>query len=81
MVVSKNSRSDKRSDRHAATENVQRRYTLATELGMTENAVNVAIHRLRKRYREVLQEQITETLDDTSQMDDEIRSLFAALDP
>ena len=55
--------------------------TVAAELGMTENAVNVAIHRLRKRYRQILEEQIAETLDDTMQMDDEIRSLFAALRP
>ena len=53
--------------------------TVAAQLGMTENAVNVAIHRLRKRYRQLLEEQIAETLDDTTQMDDEIRSLFAAL--
>ena len=53
--------------------------TVATQLGMTENAVNVAIHRLRKRYRQLLEEQIAETLDDAAQMDDEIRSLFAAL--
>jgi RNA polymerase sigma factor (sigma-70 family) len=53
--------------------------TLAARLGITENAVNVAIHRLRKRYREILEEHIAETLEDKSQLDDEIRSLFAAL--
>jgi RNA polymerase sigma-70 factor (ECF subfamily) len=52
---------------------------LAARLGMTEDAVNVAIHRVRKRYREILVEHIAETLDDVSQLDDEIRSLFAAL--
>jgi RNA polymerase sigma factor (sigma-70 family) len=53
--------------------------TLAAELGMTESAVSVAIHRLRKRYREVLKEQIAATLDDSSELDDEIRALFDAL--
>ena len=52
---------------------------LADQLGMTERAVNVAVYRLRKRYREILQEQIAATLDDTSELDDEIRSLFDAL--
>jgi RNA polymerase sigma-70 factor (ECF subfamily) len=53
--------------------------TLAARLGMTGDAVNTAVHRLRKRYREILVEHIAETLDDPSQMDDEIRALFAAL--
>ncbi len=53
--------------------------TLAAELGKTEEAVNMAVHRLRKRYRELLQEEIAATLDDQSEMEDEIRSLFAAI--
>jgi hypothetical protein len=46
---------------------------------MSEGAVHNASHRLRKRYREILQEQIVATLDDPSELDDEIRSLFDAL--
>jgi RNA polymerase sigma-70 factor (ECF subfamily) len=53
--------------------------TLAAQLGTTEGAVHTAVHRLRKRYREILQEQIGATLDAPSEMDDEIRSLFAAI--
>ncbi len=53
--------------------------TLAAELGKTEEAVNMAVHRLRKRYREILEEQIAATLDDPSEMEDEIRSLFEAI--
>jgi RNA polymerase sigma-70 factor (ECF subfamily) len=52
---------------------------LAQQLGMTEAAVHMAAHRLRKRYREILQEQIAGTLDDPSEIEDEIRSLFDAL--
>ncbi len=52
---------------------------LAAQLGMTEAAVNVAAHRLRRRYREILEEQIAATLDDTSALEDEIRSLFEAI--
>jgi RNA polymerase sigma factor (sigma-70 family) len=53
--------------------------TLAAQLGMTEGAVDVAVHRLRKRYRAILQEQIAATLDDPSELEEEIRSLFEAL--
>jgi RNA polymerase sigma-70 factor (ECF subfamily) len=53
--------------------------TLATQLGTTEGAVQVAVHRLKKRYREILQAQVAATLDDPSEMDDEIRSLFDAV--
>jgi DNA-directed RNA polymerase specialized sigma24 family protein len=52
--------------------------TLATQLGITVVAVDVAIHRLRKRYRAILEKQIAATLDDPSEMDDEIRYLFGA---
>ena len=53
--------------------------TLAAELGKTEDAVNMAALRLRKRYREILEEQIAATLDDPWEMEDEIRSLFEAI--
>jgi hypothetical protein len=55
--------------------------TLAERLGTTEGAVSVAIHRLKKRYRAILQEQIAATLDDPAQIDDEIRDLFEAIRP
>jgi hypothetical protein len=53
--------------------------TLAIQLGTTEGAVHVAVHRLKKRYRAILQEQIAATLDDPSEVDDEVRSLFDAI--
>ncbi len=52
---------------------------VAERLGITEGDVYNASHRLRKRYREILEEQIAATLDDRSEFDDEIRSLFDAL--
>jgi len=52
---------------------------LAARLGTSEVAIHTASHRMRKRYREILQEQIAATLDDPSELDDEIRSLFDAL--
>ena len=54
---------------------------IAEELGMNEGAVKVASHRLRRRYRQVLREEIGRTVDDPAQIDDEIRDLFATLGP
>jgi RNA polymerase sigma factor (sigma-70 family) len=51
----------------------------ARALGMDEGAVRVAVHRLRKRYRELLREEIAQTLDDPAQVAEELRSLQAAL--
>jgi hypothetical protein len=53
----------------------------AAELGLSEGAVKVAVHRLRKRYRELLREEIAHTVEDPGQVEDEIRALFAALGP
>jgi DNA-directed RNA polymerase specialized sigma24 family protein len=52
--------------------------TLAERLGTTEGAVYGAIHQLRKRYREILKDQIAATVDDPAQVEDEIRDLFRA---
>jgi RNA polymerase sigma-70 factor (ECF subfamily) len=52
---------------------------LATELEMTEGAVKIAAHRLRQRYREVLTEQVAQTVSTSEEVDDEIRYLFSTL--
>jgi RNA polymerase sigma-70 factor (ECF subfamily) len=54
---------------------------VARELGMSEGSVKVAAHRLRRRFREVLHEEIGRTVDDPADVADEIRELFAALAP
>jgi len=51
----------------------------AQNLQMDEGAVRVAVHRLRKRYRQLLRDEIAQTLDDPAQMAEELRSLQAAL--
>jgi RNA polymerase sigma-70 factor (ECF subfamily) len=48
-------------------------------LGMTEAAVKVAVHRLRRRFRELLREEISHTVASEQDIDDEIRDLFDAL--
>jgi RNA polymerase sigma-70 factor (ECF subfamily) len=52
---------------------------IAAQLGKTEGAINVDIHRLKRRYRDLLQDLIAATLDDPSELADEIRSLFDAI--
>jgi RNA polymerase sigma factor (sigma-70 family) len=52
---------------------------LATELDMTEGAVKVTIHRLRRRLAELIREQIGQTVEKPEEINDEIRELFAAL--
>lgn len=47
----------------------------AEKLGMTEGAVKVAVHRLRKRFRELLRQEIAQTLDDEADVEDELRYL------
>jgi RNA polymerase sigma-70 factor (ECF subfamily) len=49
---------------------------------LSEGAVKVAVHRMRRRYRELLRAEIMETVDDPSRpgaVDDELRDLFEAL--
>lgn len=50
----------------------------ARNLGMTETAVRVAVHRLRKRYRQLLRDEISQTLADPRQVDEELAALFGA---
>jgi RNA polymerase sigma-70 factor (ECF subfamily) len=52
---------------------------LAAELGLTEGAVKVAAHRLRRRYRDRLRAAIAETVATPDDVEAEIRDLFAAL--
>ena len=49
------------------------------KLGMNEGAIKVAVHRLRKRYRELLRAEIAQTVATASEVEAEIRYLFAAL--
>jgi RNA polymerase sigma factor (sigma-70 family) len=52
---------------------------LARQLDTSEGALKVGIHRLRKRYRDLLRAEIAVTVDDESQVDGELRYLAAAL--
>ena len=52
---------------------------IAAELGMTENAITQAFHRLRERYRQFLREEIAHTVMAPSDIEDELRHLIAVL--
>jgi len=53
--------------------------TVARQLGVNEGAARVAVHRLRKRFREIYREEISQTLADGADVDAELRHLAAAL--
>ena len=52
---------------------------IAAELGLSEEAARAAAHRLRRRYRAKLRDEVARTIEDPAGVDDEIRSLFTAL--
>jgi len=52
---------------------------IAREFGMTENAVKQAFHRLRQRYRQLLREEVAQTVATPAEIEDELRHLIAAL--
>jgi RNA polymerase sigma-70 factor (ECF subfamily) len=52
---------------------------LATELGKSETAIKVAVHRLRQRYGQLLREEIAQTVADPDEVDGEIRHLLSVL--
>lgn len=53
---------------------------VATELDMSESAVKVAVHRLRRRYGVLLREEVARTVDRPDRVDDELRYLFSCLE-
>jgi RNA polymerase sigma-70 factor (ECF subfamily) len=53
--------------------------TLAREMNTSEGALKVAIHRLRKRYKELFRQEIADTVADPGDVESELRYLAAAL--
>lgn len=60
------------------TENISQAEA-AARLGLNEGAVKVAIHRLRRRFREVIRSEIGQTVSDRAQVDAELHCLLEAL--
>jgi len=51
----------------------------AAQLGWTENAVRVAIHRLRRRFRELVRREIAQTVETEAEVQEELRYLLEVL--
>lgn len=51
----------------------------AAALGLSEGAVKTAVHRLRRRFGELLRQEIAQTVSESSSVDQEIGELFEAL--
>ena len=52
---------------------------VARSLKMTEGAVKTAVHRLRKRFRSALRDEIADTVSDPADIEDEIRYLIEVI--
>lgn len=53
--------------------------SVAAEVGLGEGALRVAVHRLRARFRELLEREVADTVGEADAVADEIRWLFQAL--
>jgi len=52
---------------------------LGARLNLTESAVKQAVHRMRRRYRELFREEIAQTVSAPREVEDELKHLFAVL--
>jgi RNA polymerase sigma factor (sigma-70 family) len=52
---------------------------LSKELGVSEASIKRLVHRLRRRYRSLLREEVAETIQESTEVDEEIRYLCSAL--
>ncbi len=50
---------------------------IGADLGMSEGAVKVAVHRLRQRYRELLLAEVARTVNSEAEVAEEVRHLIA----
>ncbi len=55
------------------------RAEIAQKKGLSANAVDVAIHRLRQRFGALLRQRVAETVSSNSEVDEEIRHLMSVL--
>ena len=52
---------------------------LGAQLGMSEAALTMTVHRLRRRYRELVREEIAHTVSSPAEIEEEMRHLFQVL--
>lgn len=53
--------------------------TLARQVGLSEGAFKVAVHRLRARFKECLHQEVAQTVATPGEVEDELRHLLSAL--
>jgi RNA polymerase sigma-70 factor (ECF subfamily) len=53
----------------------------ALRLGISEGAVRIAVHRMKRRYGELLRQQVAATVERDEDVEDELRALFAKVSP
>src|SRR5262249_55454840 len=51
---------------------------IGRDVGLSEQAVKTAAHRLRRRYQELIRAEVAQTVTSPEEVDDELRNLFAA---
>ena len=65
---------------HLTDERDEQAYAdLSAELGMSETAVKKQLHNMRQRYRSLLRAEVSQTVENPADVDDEIRYLCATL--
>lgn len=52
---------------------------IATDLGQSEGAARVAVHRLRKRFRELFRSAVADTVSEPAEIDEEVRYVVGLL--
>jgi hypothetical protein len=52
---------------------------LVHRTGLNATALRVAVHRMKKRFRQLVKAEVAQTLDNSGEVDAEVRELFAAL--
>lgn len=52
---------------------------MAAQLGMTEGAVKVAVHRMRQRYGELLRAEVAQTVSTPAEVNEELRYLVSVI--
>jgi RNA polymerase sigma-70 factor (ECF subfamily) len=52
---------------------------MAEEIGVSAGALRMSVHRMRRRYRDLMRSEIAETVSNTEDIDDEIRFLLSVL--
>lgn len=72
---------DRLKDFLTADEDAGTHADAARDLGMTAAAVKVAVHRLRRRYREGLRRRVADTVETAQDIEEEIRYLLKTLGP